>query len=174
VLTELDGDRYVDLRTALDALLEDPPLTARAARPARRELPAIAGRSARRLERTMATATDPGTPVAERDAAVHAARKAGKRLRYATEVARPVVGRPAKRFAAGLKGFQSALGEHQDTVVARDALRELGAAASGAGENGFSFGVLLGRDLARAAEIERDLPELWSSAWRRRHRRWMS
>ncbi|WP_300010479.1 CYTH and CHAD domain-containing protein [Pseudonocardia sp.] len=173
VLTELDGDRYAQLRTALDALLEDPPLTGRAARPARRELPAVAARSARRLERAMARATDPGTPAADRDAAVHAARKAGKRLRYATEVARPAVGRPAKRFAAGLKGFQSALGEHQDTVVAREALRELGAATTGAGENGFSFGVLLGRDLARAAEIERELPALWSSAWRRKRRRWL-
>lgn len=173
VLTELDGDRYATLRTDLDALLEHPPLTARAARPARRELPAIVARTGRRLEQAMTAATDPDRPAAERDIAVHTARKAGKRLRYATEVARPVVGKPAREFAAGLKAFQSALGEHQDTVVAREALRELGAAASGAGKNGFSFGVLLGRDQARSAEIERELPALWASAWKAKHRRWM-
>ena len=66
-------------------------------------------------------------------------------------MARPVVGKDAKRFAKALKGFQTALGEHQDTVVAREALRELGAQAHAAGENGFSFGVLHARDAALAA-----------------------
>ena len=173
VLTELDGERFTALRAGLDALVNEPPLTARAARPARRELPALAVRSARRLERAVGTAVDGSVPVEERDVAVHSARKAGKRLRYATEVARPAVGKPAKRFTKQLKAFQSALGEHQDTVVAREALRELGAAAHAAGENGFSFGVLLGRDAARAERIERELPELWAAAWRRRTRRWL-
>lgn len=168
VLTELDGVRFTALRSGLDALVENPPLTKRAARPARRELSALAARSARRLERAVGAAVDGSLPADERDDAVHSARKAGKRLRYATEVARPAVGKPAKRFTKRLKAFQSALGEHQDTVVARTALRELGAAA----ENGFSFGVLLGHDAARAARIERELPELWTSAWRRRNRRW--
>lgn len=171
LLTELDGARYAALRGALDDLLADPPLTARATRPARKEMPALVARAGRRLERAMATATDGALPAAERDTAVHTARKAGKRLRYATEVARPAVGRDAKRFEKQLKAFQKALGEHQDAVVARDALRELGAAAHAAGENGFSFGVLLGRDDARAARIEQDLPDLWAAAWRRRGRR---
>ena len=39
-------------------------------------------------------------------------------------------------------------------------LRELGASA----ENGFSFGLLLGRADARAAAIEADLPALWRRA----------
>ena len=64
------------------------------------------------------------------DTALHTARKAAKRLRYATEV---TGSRPK-----GLKQLQKALGHHQDAVVARPVLRELGASA----ENGFSFGVL--------------------------------
>lgn len=170
VLTELDGERYAELRSALDAFVARPPLTKRAARPARRELPVLVVRTARRLEKAVDVATDPSAPVEARDLAVHAARKAGKRLRYVTEVARPVAGKSAKRFATQLKELQSALGEHQDTVVARAALRELGAAA----KNGFSFGVLLGRDSARAAEIERALPDLWAKAWTTKHRRWLS
>jgi len=157
VLTELDGQRYAALRGAVDALLKQPPLTKRAGKPAPKVLPSSVARAARRLEKAVATATDPQAPAEERDGAVHAARKAGKRLRYATEVAGPSSKKAAKR----LKRFQSALGEHQDTVVSRQALRELGAAAHASGENGFSFGVLHGRDTARAAQIERDLPRLW-------------
>ncbi len=173
VLSELDGDRYVRLRAALDELVERPPLTTRAARPARKELPAHVARTARRLDRAVTAAIDPVLPVEERDVAVHAARKAGKRLRYATEVARPTVGKDATRFAKALKGFQSALGEHQDTVVAREALREQGALAHNEGENGFSFGLLYGRDEARAARIEDDLADLWTTAWTPRNRRWL-
>lgn len=173
VLSALDGERFARLRTGLDELLEGPPLTSRAARPAGKELPVEIARSARRLERAVRAATDATSPVPERDLAVHAARKAGKRLRYATEVARPVAGKQATAFSKALKGFQTALGEHQDTVVAREALRELGALAHAAGENGFSFGLLHGRDAARAAQIEEELPTLWARAWTPRTRRWL-
>ncbi|MDN5931973.1 MAG: CHAD domain-containing protein [Pseudonocardia sp.] len=121
---------------------------------ARKGLRAGVDRSTRRLDRAVTAATDPRTPPAEPAAAVHAARKAGKRLRYATEVA----GTKPRH----LKAFQKALGEHQDTVVSRAALRELGAAAHATGENGFSFGILLGLDAARAEQIERELPRLWA------------
>jgi hypothetical protein len=59
-------------------------------------------------------------------------------------------------------------------VVAREALRDLAAQAHGEGENGFAFGVLHGRDAARAAEIEARLPGLWATAWRPRNRRWLA
>jgi CHAD domain-containing protein len=174
VLSALDGDAYARLRRDLDDLVRRPPLTKRAARPARTELPAHVARAAQRLSRAVEVAVDPAAPADERDIAVHDARKAGKRLRYATEVARPAVGKDAKRFAKELKGFQDALGEHQDTVVAREALRELAAQAHGDGQNGFAFGVLHGRDAARAARIEEQLPDLWARAWRPRNRRWLS
>jgi CHAD domain-containing protein len=173
VLSALDGDAYARLRSDLDDLLQDPPLTKRAARPARKELPAHVARAARRLARAVDVAVDPNAAAHDRDIAVHEARKAGKRLRYATEVARPAVGKDAKRFAKELKGFQDALGEHQDTVVAREALRHLAVEAHGDGGNGFAFGVLYGRDAARAARIEEELPDLWAQAWRRRNRRWL-
>jgi CHAD domain-containing protein len=174
VLSTLDGDDYARLRRDLDKLVRRPPLTKRAARPARKELPAHVARAAQRLDRAVTVAIDPARPADERDLAVHDARKAGKRLRYATEVARPVVGSPAKRFAKEMKGFQDALGEHQDTVVAREALRDLATEAHADGGNGFAFGVLHGRDDVRAAQIEAELPDLWARAWRPRNRRWLS
>ena len=110
----------------------------------------------------------------DRDLAVHDARKAGKRLRYATEVARPAVGKTAKRFAKALKGFQTALGEHQDTVVAREALRELGAQATRRGERlQLRRAVRPGRR-ARAAGSRSELPQLWATAWSPRNRRWLA
>lgn len=164
VLSALDGGPYIGLRRGLDDLVERPPLTEGASAKAAKVLPPLVGRRARKLDRAMSAALDGG------DVAIHTARKAAKQLRYATEVARPVVGKPAGRFADGLKGVARALGEHQDTVVARQTLRELGARA----ENGFSFGVLLGQDAARAAAIEADLEQTWSATRSRKLRRWMS
>ena len=42
-----------------------------------------------------------------------------------------------------VKAVQELLGEHQDSVVARGLLREMGAAAPTEGGNGFAFGWLL-------------------------------
>jgi CHAD domain-containing protein len=143
VLAALDSPAHQELRRALDDLLEHPPLRSRAEQPARQAL--RTGRTERRLRRAMTAALDGGG-----DTELHTARKATKRLRYATEVTGT---RPRK-----LKALQKALGHHQDVVVARPVLRGLGAAAA---ENGFTFGLLLGRADARAAAIEEQLPELW-------------
>ncbi|AEA27159.1 CHAD domain containing protein [Pseudonocardia dioxanivorans CB1190] len=169
VLAELDGPGYAAMRTALDDLLADPPLSARARRPAKKELPKVAARSARRLEKAVAHMR--ADPV---DEAIHRVRKDAKRLRYATEVARPAVpGKQVARFAKGLKGMQKALGEHQDSVVARTVLRELGAQAHAGGDNGFTFGLLYGRDQAAATLVEAQLPGLWDTAWKKKARRWL-
>jgi CHAD domain-containing protein len=145
VLTTLDSPEHAALRGALDDLVVRPPLHRHARRPAKKAL--RPRRTERRLRRAMTTALDHGD-----DTALHTARKAAKRLRYATEVTGT---RPQ-----GLKKLQKALGHHQDAVVARPVLRELGASA----DNGFSFGLLLGRADARAAAIEAELPALWKRA----------
>lgn len=167
-LAFLDGERYAWLRAALDDLLADPSLAKRARGKAADELPGVLARTGKRLQRAVGQATDTALPYEERDEATHAARKAGKRLRYATEVARPALGKPAKRFSKSLKPFQEALGEHQDAVVAGEALRRLGGLAHTEGENGFSLGLLYARGEARKERIEQELPELWRSTWTRK------
>ena len=72
----------------------------------------------------------------------HEARKASKRLRYAAEAATPVLGAPAKRLVKQVKHVQELLGDHQDAVVARPVLREIGIAAHLDRENGFTYGLL--------------------------------
>ncbi|WP_055599056.1 CYTH and CHAD domain-containing protein [Streptomyces aureus] len=162
-LAALDSDRHLDLLRRLDALLAAPPLRKHADRDAHRVLARAVRKDHRRLARRVehALSLDPGH---ERDLALHEARKAAKRARYAAEAARPTLGKPAKRLAKRVKRVQSLLGEHQDAVVAREAVRELGIQAHGVGESAFTWGVLHGHEEAAAAAAERALPELWSRA----------
>jgi CHAD domain-containing protein len=157
LLAALSGDRYYAVLDALDALVLAPPLTSKAGRPARKALPKTLLHAQRRVGRRLASAAvlARGT---ERDVAIHEARKAAKRARYAGELAEQAVGKSAKRFAADLEDVQETLGAHQDSVVARGVLRELGMQAHLAGENGFTFGLLHRAELATADDIERRLP----------------
>ncbi|MFJ8444854.1 CHAD domain-containing protein [[Kitasatospora] papulosa] len=164
-VSALDTERYLTLLDALDGLLADPPLRPAAARKPRDVLPRAVLREYERLATRVGKALDL-PPGEERDIAMHEARKAAKRVRYAAEAARPALGRPAKRFAERMKSVQSVLGDHQDSVVARDALRTLAAQAHGAGESAFTWGLLYGREEATARARERELPEVWARASR--------
>ncbi|HEX4250826.1 MAG TPA: CYTH and CHAD domain-containing protein [Pseudonocardia sp.] len=168
----LDSDRYLALHDAIDRLLADPPLTKRARRPARRELPKGVGRAWRRTERRMRAAEriEPGEA---RDHALHETRKAAKRLRYAVEVARPAVGKPARRLKRRLKQLHTVLGDHQDAVVARPVIRQLATQAHLEGGNGFTYGVLHGREHGRADRAERRVPPAWARLCRRKNVKWL-
>ncbi|MFJ8859830.1 CHAD domain-containing protein [Streptomyces sp. NPDC102451] len=165
VASVLDAERYLALLDSLDALLADPPLLPDAARPPGDALPPAVLKDYARLATRVGHALEQH-PGQERDVAMHEARKAAKRVRYAAEAARPALGKPAKRFAKRMKSVQSVLGDHQDSVVARDALRTLAVQAHGAGESAFTWGLLYGREEAAAAERERELPEVWARASR--------
>lgn len=155
-LRALDGDRYLALLDALERLLEEPPLRKRARRRADAELPRQLERSYRRLQHRLQS-VDTASAGAERDTALHEARKAAKRLRYAGEVARPALGKPGKRLVKHTKALQGVLGEHHDSVVARPVLRELAVRAHGEGGNGFTFGLLYEAEVQRALACEREL-----------------
>jgi CHAD domain-containing protein len=79
----LGGQRYLLLLEDLDAMLADPPLTPLAERKAGKALPEPVRRTARRLRRALVAV--PGAE--DRDVAIHEARKAAKRARYAAEAA---------------------------------------------------------------------------------------
>jgi CHAD domain-containing protein len=163
VLAALDSPAYLAMLDELDRLLEDPPLTERAARPAGRVLPGAVAQSYRRLRRRMRRALRaPAGPA--RDAALHEARKAAKRARYAAEAAHPASGKRARRFVKRMKAVQSVLGDHQDAVNARALTRELGVHANLAGENAFSFGLLHERAHRDAREHQRRARRVWKRA----------
>ncbi|HEX6402337.1 MAG TPA: CYTH and CHAD domain-containing protein [Pseudonocardiaceae bacterium] len=172
-LAALDSDRYLALHDRLDALLADPPLTARASRKAKRELPKSVRRAYRRVESRMAEA-DRQPSGDSRDEALHETRKAAKRLRYATETVQPTLGKPATRLRKRLKAVQDLLGEHQDTAVSRPVLRELAAQAHLEGGNGFTYGLMYATETARAEQAENSLPSTWQRMRKRKNTAWLN
>ncbi|MEU0807794.1 CYTH and CHAD domain-containing protein [Streptomyces sp. NPDC005970] len=165
----LDGERHLALLVSLDALSADPPLRPAADRPAEDVILAAVLRDYERLAALVAAALA-ASPGHDRDLAVHEARKKAKRARYAAEAARPALGKPAKAFAGLMTELQDLLGDHQDSVVAREALRDLAEQAHAAGERDFTFGVLYAREEALAARREAELPALWAEVSREKHR----
>lgn len=172
VVAALDSRRYFSLLDELERLLADPPLTRRAAAPAAGALPAAVRRGYRQVGRRMRRArrAAAGEP---RNEALHQARKAAKRARYAGEAVTPAMGAEAGRFTKQMKKLQSVLGDHQDTVIARQVERELGMSAHLAGENAYSYGLLYGRDSCDAERLQVQAYQAWKRASRSRYRRWM-
>jgi hypothetical protein len=72
-----------------------------------------------------------------------------------------------------VKKVQEALGIHQDSVVARRALREFGVQAHLSGENGFTFGRLHALEQWRADQAEHDFGKAWSALPKQKVRRWI-
>ncbi len=172
-LAALDGDRYLAVLVAVDELLADPPFTRRAKQDARRLLPREVRATYRRVDAAMATAVR--APVgSDRDAPLHEARKAAKRLRYATEAATPAVGKPARRLQRRLHAVQDLLGAHQDTAVTRATLRELALAASAEGGNGFTYGLMHAAESQRAHRAQQALPKMWARLSAQRIIGWLS
>jgi CHAD domain-containing protein len=150
----LDGQRYRRLRDDLDGLLARPPLTPLAGRGAGEVLAKPVRRAGRRLLGALAAVPE----AQERDTALHEARKAAKRARYAAEAAVPALGGAASRQAAAAKELQQVLGDHHDSVVARTVLLDLAEEARQAGEDTFTYGLLYQYQADRAAGMEQALP----------------
>ncbi|MFF2030145.1 CHAD domain-containing protein [Arthrobacter sp. NPDC058192] len=178
-LTEaLDGERYALLLGRLSEFVTAAPQTAEAARGPRETVRKLVARDEARLRRAvnglaprpertpdLAPSTGTGGGPGCRDAGLHEVRKAAKRLRYAAEFATAVaVNGDAKRLsrlAAAARSIQTALGLHQDTVMARALLVELGTPSLPAGESGFSYGRLHAREESLAAAAEADFLRSW-------------
>lgn len=165
VLQQLDSDRYLALVTSLTALVEQPPLSRRALRPARDVLPGRARRAYRALRRSVDVAAK-ASPAA-RDGALHEVRKNAKRLRYAAQAAAPALGKPAVRCARMMEQIQDELGEHQDSVVMRGLLRQW-ALDSGSAELAFACGRGDAREEQRALDAEAAFDTSWSSLQKRK------
>jgi CHAD domain-containing protein len=172
LLEVLDSPRYTALLAELDRLTHQPTRGPKAGAPARDVLPAAVRRAYRQASRRMRRARHtPAGPA--RDVALHQARKAARRARYAAEAAAPAAGHPARKFATQMKHVQSVLGDHHDSVVARQEARDLGIGAHLAGENAFTYGLLHERELHRAQRLDARARHVWRHAARRRYRHWM-
>ncbi|MFJ8712036.1 CHAD domain-containing protein [Streptomyces violaceus] len=160
LLGVLDSHRYLALLDTLDALIADPPLRKAAGKKPRKVIAKAVKKDFRKVTGLVQQARDlePGT---DRDVAIHEARKKTKRTRYAAEAGGPALGKPAKNLVKSMKALQNLLGEHQDSVMARQTLRELSAVAHAAGESAFTYGLLHEREEQRALRVETELPGFW-------------
>lgn len=130
------GRRYLALLGELQSWHDAPPLTDLAASDAK-----TAARYVRSAERKMRRRLR-GVEDAD-DVALHRARKAAKRSRYAAELAAPALGKPAKRIAKRSKKLQTHLGHYLDTTLACRTLLKLGRDTAGVkSDNGFTYGLL--------------------------------
>ncbi|WP_405672093.1 CHAD domain-containing protein [Streptomyces sp. NBC_01530] len=159
----LDSKRYLVLLDRLDALVADPPLLEAAAGTPRKAIAKAVRKDFGKLSELVeqAIGLEPGM---DRDLALHEARKKAKRTRYSAEVAAAALGGPASALAKSMKSLQNLLGDHQDSVMTRQTLRELSAVAHAAGENAFTYGVLYAREEGRATAAEAELPGAWQEA----------
>jgi CHAD domain-containing protein len=171
VLAELDGERYHALLKSLDRLVTAPPVTKKAAAKAGKALPRLVGRSYDKV-RSIVQQAEAMPAGAEQEELLHDARKAAKRARYAGESVSRIFGKDAVAFAEAMEGVQEALGEHQDSVLTRERLRDLARHTSST-EAAFLYGRLHALEEAGTQESQRHFEAAWKAAGRKRLHRWL-
>jgi CHAD domain-containing protein len=171
LVVALRSARYFRLLDRLDELVAAPPFTPLADGKAGKVLTKRVRKSYGRVE----TLVSAGAPkdVVRRDEWYHEIRKASKRLRYAAESVTPAFGKPATELAEAAELLQEVLGEHQDSVVARAVLRELGVRIYLDGENAFTIGRLHALEQTRGDEAIEEFDEAWSALSDEQMLRWL-
>ncbi|WP_433374880.1 CHAD domain-containing protein [Actinoplanes sp. CA-142083] len=152
VAEALESERYLALLDQVDSLAA---LTGRG----EKDQLGRARKSLRKADSLLDTALADGV-----DAELHEARKAYKKARYAVEVFAPAAGKDGKRLVNALTDLQDVLGAHQDSVVARELLHELG-------PDSFWFGVLWGRQEQVGRETYAELPVVVEASRKKNLRR---
>ncbi len=146
----LDSTRYLLLldrleQAAIGALCDDDSPT----------LDQLARKEFKRLKRRVNRLGDDPS-----DNELHAVRIAGKRARYAAELAAPTLARDATKFVRSAKRLQDLLGEHQDGCIAETELFRLAAAARST-DAAFAVGVVVERERASRDQARAGLPAAW-------------
>jgi CHAD domain-containing protein len=98
----------------------------------------------------------------QREIAMHDVRKAAKRARYTAEALKPTLGKPMGRLAKLAENVQEVLGTHQDGVVAQERLLAEAGKARAAGEDTFTYGVLVGLERGTAQRAHEEFPGVWA------------
>jgi CHAD domain-containing protein len=139
-LIAMRSKRYFQLLDALEGLVAiEPPPAPPGEEPAQLTIDS-AYKRIRKAAKAAAEAAD-----TDKDEALHRIRKGAKRLRYTAAATGD------DKVSDRAKTIQTLLGDHQDSVVSRTHLRRQADAASAAGEDTFTYGLLyqLEDDLAR-------------------------
>ena len=162
-LRALESQRYYRLLDQLDDLLTTARFSERARRPARKVVPRLLRRDAKRLRRAVEAVASAQAPDAH-DVALHEARKKAKRLRYAAESMRP--GSRKTRQEGGW--FRRRRSRRHSVRTRTRSCRGSGSVEYGAhtqanGENGFTFGRLHALEDVRAAAAVLEFQAAWAA-----------
>lgn len=164
-LAALDSERYTELLGRFEAWLSAGQLSQKASRPPRKTIRKFVARDEKRLRRAIVRLPAAEDRTGERDEGLHEVRKAAKRLRYSAELAESLGGGggagKARRTAKAARKIQTSLGQHQDSVVARSLLADLGGRSLRSGENGFTYGRLHAKEEQLAGSAEADFVKVW-------------
>jgi len=145
----LRSPRYFALRESLDQLVAHTPWSDLADTPARELAPKVLRKELKRYRKRSRAAAALDDPTD----ALHEARKAAKRLRYAAETLEPIGGKAVRHLVRDARRVTSHLGELQDTAVSRSELQALAETAASAGEPTFTYGRLHAREELRAEQL---------------------
>jgi CHAD domain-containing protein len=166
LLRSLRSARYAEVHRTLHDAVARPRVTPAADRPAIEALPDAVRPTWKRLRR----AADLLGPVPS-DAALHEVRIRAKRCRYASELASPVMGRPAKDLASALTRVQDVLGEHQDAVVADGWIGKAAPECSSA--EAYALGMLAEIERGFAVRARAAFASVWDAANAESLRSWL-
>lgn len=176
----LASDRYLDLLDRLHGASEILPRSVGGGRldvgtPAGGALASLVGDQFRSVRRKVRKAGDHPS-----DRQLHRIRIKAKQLRYAAELATPVVGKPAARTASAAEELQTVLGEHHDAVTAAAWLRER--AERSVDRTGterpspmtlFDAGRLSADEERRQRKLRRRWPAAWERLTKPKCRHWL-
>ena len=113
----LSSIEYYRLLDDLDAFVAHPPLTAAAAKPAKKVAKKVLAREVRRVQKWADAVGTAGSDDSDVETQLHAVRKAARRLRYAADAVRSVSPRRSAAYAAVGERVQDTLGEHRDSIL---------------------------------------------------------
>ena len=162
------SERYLNLLDRLHAATRNPPLLAADGADApgsgRRQLTSLVGSEWSALRhRVRKSGSEPS------DRQLHRIRIGAKRLRYAAEMAEPVIGKPGHRVAGAAEDVQALLGEHHDAAAAEEWLRShvLGRAPESSHRvsvaSAYAAGSLAATERQRQQELRRRWPRSWKA-----------
>lgn len=158
------SDRYAALLDRLRELVAEIPWSDEADQEVRGAYLERVEREVRRVERRLQAAQDPSLTDEGRAMALHQARKAARRARYAVEPLLSAYGGDAAALIKRLTKLQTALGQHQDTVVTRSYLLEVSRPGHRPALDRAAVrlaGALIERESAAAEEYERRAAQAW-------------
>ncbi len=164
----LATDRYPALLERVVEAARHPAVTAEAARPAEEALTPLVAKAWRKLERAAGKLAED-----DPDEDWHQVRIRAKRARYAAEAVAPALGSDAKRLGSAASSLQDLLGDHQDAVVATEAL--LGIASDHPDDIRLvvTCARLAERERAAARRARQEFPAAWAKARRSKNTKWL-